>query len=306
MYTISVLPPKKFEKLPYNDVDVAFGLADKKKGRAYVKESGIPALDLLNVGHEIHELVSNISAHEEDGIRYKKGRQIASIVAPIALGLLTGGTGFSLLGMSPALTGSVLGAAAGGGITQSPMGALGGALGGFGGAGLGSGAAAGWGAASTTPGATLGTKLAGAAQGALFGTGTAMTPMGVAPVKFAGAGLVPAATSLGSAALTNPIGRTATGLAATTLLGGQRQPAANMTQQTLPSYYATAPGAAPQQSRQINLPPAVAATRGAAPTTTEYLPAAFLGPGAMSPFRAAAQNVLTQNPYDIYRRFSFI
>lgn len=146
MYTIDVLPSKKFDQLPYN-TDGASGLTDYKKKRAYVRESGIPALDLLVMGHELQELVSKVSPHDEDGIRYKKQSgwmQIASIVAPIAIGLLTGGAGFALAPwFGSTMTGALLGGATSAGLTggkpaQWGTAALGGALGGGGGAAMGS------------------------------------------------------------------------------------------------------------------------------------------------------------------------
>ena len=146
VYTIDVLPSKKFDQLPYNTYG-ASGLTDYKKKKAYVRESGIPALDLLVMGHELQELVSKISPHDEDGIRYKKQSgwmQIASIVAPIAIGLLTGGAGFALAPwFGSTMTGALLGGATSAGLTggkpaQWGTAALGGALGGGGGAAMGS------------------------------------------------------------------------------------------------------------------------------------------------------------------------
>ncbi len=297
MYTIKLLPPAQYRKLPFKHTGTSFGLADPKKGIAYVKESGIPALDLLNVGHEIQELVSKVSPHEEDGIRYKKGRSIASIVVPIALGLLTGGTGFTLLGMSPALTGSLLGAAAGGGISQSPMGALSGALGGFGGAGLGSGAVAGWQAAGSA-GKTLLGQVGGAARGAIMGTASgAGGPMSLLGKGGTPVGLLPTA----SAATGTLLGKAAT-TAGGALLSGAMSPAA---QQQVPSYSVYNIGNADltsQPSQQLGPAPIATQRATQTPTTTEYLPGMYTGTQSLYnnyPF-------LTRNPYDIYRRYSFI
>ena len=174
MYTITLLKNEQFNKLPYKDADISLGLADYKNKKAYVRESGIPALDVLIAGHEIHELLAKVSPHEEDGIRYKKGGAARSIV-PMVLGTIVG----SLTGM-PWL-GAVLGGLSGGGMGayaqsnhpelgwQAPvMGAIGGAAGGYGGTNMVQGAQAGWGAAGQ--GASLGSKLGSAAQGAVWGT----------------------------------------------------------------------------------------------------------------------------------------
>lgn len=197
MKSITFLPPKQFNRLPYTDTDISLGIADYKKGRAYVRKSGIPALDMLIAGHELNELLAKVSPHEENGIRYKKGNQIVSMIVPAVLGLATGGLGaLGFLGGSTGLAGllgsalsatsitpAVVGAGAGALLNkQNPgMGALTGALGGWGGGTMGVGAATGMQTAKSL-GAS---QLMGGLRGAV----------GMSPV----AGMQPSGYTLGQA-----------------------------------------------------------------------------------------------------------
>lgn len=311
-FSINVLPPKEFNKLPYDDVDISFGLADRKKGKVFVKKSGIPALDLLNIGHEIHEMVSKISPHEENGIRYKKGGAARSVL-PLVLG--------SIIGIFNPILGAVVGGLMGGGMgayagSRHPdqlggagraglLGGITGALGAYGGGQLLSGGIAGGTAAS--PGFL--SKAAGIGQGALFGTaGSGASATSLLGHGGRSVGLFGPGTLLGSS---GAIGGTTLGKLGTSVLssvGGSLLQGTPPPPPETPSFYLNAPGSAPQLSSQVNLPPAVAATRGAIPTTSEYIPAAFYGPGPRTPYQEseAAQNVLTFNPSKIYRRFSFV
>lgn len=227
MYTIKLLEDSKFNKLPYKHTEESLGLADYRNRKAYVRKSGIPALDVLVMGHELQELISKVSPHEEDGIRYKKGGAARTIV-PLALGAIlapfTAGTSLWWVpAVAGALSGAGMGAYAGGRHAElggTGMGALmGGATGllsGYGAGQLTSGAMAGWGSAASR-GASLMGKLGSAAQGALLGTGTAATSMGNVPVAFQGAGLLGPGTIGGSLAGGTMLG--SAGKAAAAMLG---------------------------------------------------------------------------------------
>jgi hypothetical protein len=229
-FTIQLLPSAQFDRLPYK-TEGALGLADYKHGKAYVRRTGIPAVDLLNINHELQELLADVSPHEEDGIRYKKGGAARSIV-PMVLGTIVGTfTGMPWLG-------AAIGGASGFGMGayatsnhpelgwQAPVfGALSGAAGGYGGTTALQGGMAGWGASA---GQSLGSRLLSAGQGALFGTtgsaaaGTAQSllagPVGGASYG-AGVGLLGSGT-LGGALMGNSLVKNAGSLAATTLLNG--------------------------------------------------------------------------------------
>ena len=70
MYTIKVLSNKEFEALPYKHLKESYGIADKKKGVAFVRDMGMDRTGPA-VAHEMEELISQFSDHEdEDGMRH--------------------------------------------------------------------------------------------------------------------------------------------------------------------------------------------------------------------------------------------
>ena len=84
MYEIRVLEDKEFNLLPYPDVEDSFGLADEKRGVAFVRHTGVKELDDATIRHEFDELMMKVSPHEESGIRYKKGSSIIRAITSIA------------------------------------------------------------------------------------------------------------------------------------------------------------------------------------------------------------------------------
>jgi len=104
MYTVKFMNDAEFDALPFKHVRDAMGCADPRTQTAYVRKTGIRPLDMFVTQHEVEELIAKVSPHEEDGIRYKKARQILSTVLPIALSFI------------PAF-GPALGAVASGGMT---------------------------------------------------------------------------------------------------------------------------------------------------------------------------------------------
>lgn len=86
MYTLQILNDEEFNALPYKHAEESLGLADPATKTAYVRRTGIKPLDAFVTEHELDELVMKVSPHEEDGIRYKKARDI---IAPIATSILS-------------------------------------------------------------------------------------------------------------------------------------------------------------------------------------------------------------------------
>ena len=204
MYTVQYLSNLEFDSLPYKHVRESFGCADPKTNTAYVRKTGIKPLDMFVTDHELDELVAKVSPHEEDGIRYKKGSAVMQWLAPLAIGLLTGGTSFALAPwFGSSATGALFGAGAGAGIAkhrgQDPwMGAAGGALGGFGGAGMGRGFSAGWG------GAPAGTGFMGKTAAGLKGAvGWGGSQAGGAPLTTTGGENIMTASTLPSNTLSS-------------------------------------------------------------------------------------------------------
>ncbi len=75
-YQLRVLNHDEFNKLPYADATESLGMADRNRKMAFIRETGLPALDVSTMEHELQELLSDVSLHEENGIRYKKAKQI--------------------------------------------------------------------------------------------------------------------------------------------------------------------------------------------------------------------------------------
>ena len=183
-YKVKFLNDAEFDRLPFQKVRESLGCANPSTKTAYIRKNKIKPIESFVTAHEIDELVNKYSEHEDsDGIRYKKGSAIAQMIAPLAVGLLTGGTGFALAPwFGSTATGALGGALTGAGIAkhrdQSPlMGALGGGLGGAGGASFGAGWASPGTTATTAAGGvehavkpTLWQRMAGGAN-ALMGAG---------------------------------------------------------------------------------------------------------------------------------------
>jgi len=132
-YTVQILTDKEFDSLPYKGISDSLGIADKEKGFAFVRRTGIKDVDEATLHHEIDELVSKHSNHEDEyGIRHKKGKKIFAKVIPIALGMLAGPLGPLAAGMisagSSAITQKTMGSGKISGI-QTALAGLGGGMG---------------------------------------------------------------------------------------------------------------------------------------------------------------------------------
>lgn len=95
-YKIFVLDDDEFDnldgKLPYmtkEKLGDSLGFANPKTNEAYIRRTGIGELDQGTLHHEVMELIQKTSPDEIDGIRYKKGGALKSIV-PILLGFIPG------------------------------------------------------------------------------------------------------------------------------------------------------------------------------------------------------------------------
>jgi len=98
-YTVKILDSEEFNKLPFKRIqdnpDSVYGAADKKNRIAYVRDTGYNDITKANIGHELDELMQDVSEHEEDGIRYKDFSQsFGNFGSKIpVIGKLTGGLG---------------------------------------------------------------------------------------------------------------------------------------------------------------------------------------------------------------------
>jgi len=104
-YEIRIVSNEEFDTLPYKGAKNSLGLADAENGIAYVRETGVRDLDQATIDHEFDELIAKISPHEEDGIRYKSGGSLGSILAPIAGAAITILSGGSLTPLGVAVGG---------------------------------------------------------------------------------------------------------------------------------------------------------------------------------------------------------
>lgn len=125
-YTVQVLTDKEFNNLPYQGISDSLGIADKAKGLAFVRETGIKDFDRATLIHEIDHLVSTHCTHQDEfGIMHKKGKDIFANIIPMVVGgivtALTGGGAAPLVGPTMA---AILGGASAAGssaLTQSQM-----------------------------------------------------------------------------------------------------------------------------------------------------------------------------------------
>lgn len=211
-YIVQVLNDKEFDALPYSKVRESLGCADPEKGLAFVRETGVAAIDIGTLTHEVNHLMEKHHGESPDldGIYYKSGSNffsqvfgggglggILGDVAAVALAPFTGGAS---LGFMPLL--SAAGGAIQGGIQGGAGGILGGALKGFGVGGIGSalgGAAAG--GLGLLGGAAAGESgLAGAATGLGEGANTFISGI----PGFGSGGVLSGATGLGGASFGTP------------------------------------------------------------------------------------------------------
>ena len=80
MYEIKVLDSEQFDEVARSDPRYSYvdesnmGFADRQRGVAYVRQSNLHDLNKYLISHELEELESDESTHEDpNGIRHKKG-----------------------------------------------------------------------------------------------------------------------------------------------------------------------------------------------------------------------------------------
>jgi len=120
-YSIQFLDDQAFESLPGDDMASKVGIAYPESGQAFVRNTGIPTLDVFTAIHELEHLKGDdLDEHfdSENKCYYKKISDILPYAAPLA---------FLIPGVGPALGGAL--SSIGGGVA-SGLGAISPALGG--------------------------------------------------------------------------------------------------------------------------------------------------------------------------------
>ena len=82
-YSIKVLNTEKFNKLPYNYVDRALGLADVSKNQVYVRDTCLKELNSYLIDHEVDHLVEEVPTDEIDGVRYAFKSGLTNLFKPV-------------------------------------------------------------------------------------------------------------------------------------------------------------------------------------------------------------------------------
>lgn len=83
-YKIQFLDNDSFNNLPYKDVETSLGLADSRTQTAYVRRTGINAVDMFTAAHELEHLeeghAGEYASHNKygDGVYYKDIMEIFS------------------------------------------------------------------------------------------------------------------------------------------------------------------------------------------------------------------------------------
>lgn len=95
-YKVQFLNDEQFEALPFREMHNKVGVADPSTQRAYVRKSGVQAMDVFNAMHELQHLEEQhkgeTSNHfdPEYGVYYKGFGDVIRTIAPIALPFVLG------------------------------------------------------------------------------------------------------------------------------------------------------------------------------------------------------------------------
>lgn len=302
IYTIRLLENKDFDKLPYENISDSLGFADPSTGDCFIRKTGVPDWDIATIQHEIDELLSQKSFHEDaDGIRHKKffKEVFMPYIAPVVAGIATGGLGSALgLGATAAkVAGGIAGAGTAGAVKGGkpkewlPSAALGG-ISGYGGAAAVPGFQAGAAASKAAGGGILGQVGSGIQSALGIQSGAQKTMEGLSKGAFSMAGdvapglatsqaikaggIIPMAGSAytpSTTAFPNILG--------TTTLGALQTP--KVTTVGAPTPGVTAPTAAPGITPPTVTPGAVAPTPTGLGAIAKRLvsPEGLLGAGAL-------------------------
>lgn len=86
-YSVKFLDDKEFESLPYPDMETSLGVADPEKKQAFVRKTGIKALDYWNLAHEVEHLEEGHEGkhadHFKNGVYYKSFGDTLQAVSPV-------------------------------------------------------------------------------------------------------------------------------------------------------------------------------------------------------------------------------
>lgn len=92
-YQVEFLDHASFDALPYPGTDLALGVADPKTMKAFVRKTGIQAVDLFNAAHELEHLQDGHAGahadHYRNGVYYKDMGQMLQTIGP-ALNFIPG------------------------------------------------------------------------------------------------------------------------------------------------------------------------------------------------------------------------
>lgn len=111
MYQVKVLSDQEFDALPYPEMETSLGVADPETSTAYVRYTGLDAVDKYLVSHELEHLIDGHggihSDHYRNGLYYKGfGEILQSVISPV-VGMFNPvagaglGLGGSLFGKKP-------------------------------------------------------------------------------------------------------------------------------------------------------------------------------------------------------------
>ena len=89
-YMVQVLTDKEFDNLPYRGISDSLGIADKEKGLAFVRQSGLgKEFDLATLTHEVNHLIETHATDvDKFGIMHKKFTEVLSSVAAPVVGAI--------------------------------------------------------------------------------------------------------------------------------------------------------------------------------------------------------------------------
>lgn len=155
-YKVQFLDDAEFDQLPANNITEKVGVAYPSIGTAYVRKTGVNAVDVFTAMHELEHLKGDdLGEHfdSENGCYYKGFGDVFKRVAPIALGFLAPALLPGLGGMMSGLGGAVKGVAGNFGLGNI-FGQFGNAIGGAGKAVGGALGVGGSGASSSASGAS--------------------------------------------------------------------------------------------------------------------------------------------------------
>jgi hypothetical protein len=193
----------------------ALGFANPKTKEAYIKRTGVKEWDDETILHEAEELLAKASLHEEDGIRWKKAKEVVRKVLPVVAPIVAAPLGPLAAGLAGAAASAASQRMAGGRIRALPT-ILGGVGGYIGGAAMQPGIQA----SRAMEGGYIGQVLSGVQQ-ALTGTSGAQRAIGETIKKaqfLPGRAATAAELAAGAPTITTPLpGTIGTGL---NILGG--------------------------------------------------------------------------------------